>query len=160
MKAPPLALVAALPMAVMLAGCESMRNARIRENQALFASLDPFSQHLVRQGLFNHGFSSELVYMSLGRPNRVTVAETAKGKLETWTYRNFLYESSGAVSVGVSTPGTRPMGTVLSSSAPGGPSLNSTKAGPGNAAVAEETALCTLYIDLLEGTVVAVRIQR
>lgn len=160
MKAPHHVTVAALLIAAFSAGCENMRTARIRENAALFASLDPFSQHLIRQGLFNYGFTPELVHMSLGKPNRVAVSETAKGRLETWTYRNFLYENSNAVTVGVSTPGMRPLGTVLSSSAPGGPSLNSTKAGPGSAGVAEETALCTLFIDLLEGSVVAIRIER
>ena len=152
--------VTALFLVALTAGCENMRTARIREHSALFATLDPFTQELIRKGLFNYGFTNELVYLSLGKPNRVAVTETAKGRVETWTYRNFLYESSSAVSVGVNTPGMRPMGTVLSSSAPGGPSLMSTKAGPGNAGVAEETSLCTLFIDLLDDHVVAVRIDR
>ena len=161
MKAPLCArAAAAVLMALLAAGCESMRDARIKEHAALYASLDPFSQKLVRQGLFDYGFTPEVLYMSLGKPNRVSVAETEKGRIETWTYRNFLYESANAVTVGVNTPGMRPLGSVISSSAPGGPSLNSTKAGPGNASVAEDTALCTLLIDLLDDKVVAVRIQR
>src|SRR6187549_1683315 len=105
MKVPLCARVAAAALvAVLAAGCESLRDARIKEHAALYASLDPFSQKLVRQGLFDYGFTPEVLYMSLGKPNRVSVAETEKGRIETWTYRNFLYESSNAVSVGVNTP--------------------------------------------------------
>jgi hypothetical protein len=159
MKVPPYASAALAVVASLLAGCESARVARIRQNPELFASLDPFSQHLIKQGLFNKGFSTEAVYMALGKPNAITVTESPDGRLETWVYKNFLYESSNAVSVSVVSPGSRPLGTVLSSSAPGGPSLNSTKAGPGQAAIAEDTALCTLFIDLLENRVVAARIK-
>lgn len=160
MNAPRLSVVATLLAIALCSGCETSRNARIQENPALFASLDRFSQELVRKGLFNYGFSSEVVYMALGKPNRVTVKESDDGKVETWVYRNFLYEAGTAVTVGVSTPGTRPMGTVLSSSAPGGPSLMSTKSGPGQAAITEDSALCTLFIDLVENRVVGVRILR
>lgn len=161
MKAPHLATVGGLLLVALVAGCQSPRAARIREKATLFATLDPFTRELIEKGLFNYGFTSELLFMSLGKPDRVVVTDSLRGPVETWVYSNFLYESSPAVKVGVSAPGSRPLGTVVSSSSPlGGPSLNSTKAGPGQAAVDEDTSLCTVYLDLLDDRVVAVRIKK
>jgi hypothetical protein len=65
------------------------------------------------------------------------------------------------VKIGGTTPGARPQNnTVVSSSAPGGPSLMSTKASPSQPTVTDvnDVALGTLYIELVEGRVVAARV--
>lgn len=141
-------------------GCQSPRTARIQENAALFASLDQRTKKIISDGLFDHGFTPELLYMALGKPNRVSLSETDPGRVQYWVYRNFLWEKEGAVKIGGSTPGAKPAGTVLSSSAPGGPSLQSTKASPSQPTVTDinDAAIGTLFIELVDGRVAAARI--
>jgi hypothetical protein len=161
MKTPYFSCAASLCVAALAVGCMNTRATRIRENAALFASLEPFTQKLISDGLFDHGFTPELLYMSLGKPNRVVVSDTEQGHIEIWSYRNFLYANEGAVKIGGTTPGARPQNnTVVSSSAPGGPSLMSTKASPSQPTVTDvnDVALGTLYIELVEGRVVAARV--
>ena len=59
---------------IFAAGCQSRRATRIQENGALFQGLDSFSQQLIQNGLVNYGFTPELVYMALGKPNGITAA--------------------------------------------------------------------------------------
>lgn len=160
MKHQPLANAAALLLLAISVGCQSPRTARIQENAALFASLDPGTRKIISDGLFNYGFTPELLYMALGKPNRVSPSETDPGRVQYWVYKNFLWEKEGAVKIGGSTPGAKPGGTVLSSSAPGGPSLQSTKASPSQPTVTDinDAALGTLFIELVDGRVAAARI--
>jgi hypothetical protein len=153
--------VTCLCLAALGAGCVSTRASRIRENAALFASLDPFTKQLVSDGLFDHGFTPELLYLSMGKPNRVVASESERGHVEVWSYRNYLFGNGGAVKIGATTPGARPQNnTVVSSSAPGGPSLMSTKASPAQPTVTDvdDAVLGTLYIELVDGRVVAARV--
>ena len=147
---------------IFAAGCQSRRATRIQENGALFQGLDSFSQQLIQNGLVNYGFTPELVYMALGKPNRITAAETAQGRVETWTYKNFLYTNSAAAKFGVNNPGTKQQpGPILSSSAPGGPSLTSTKTSPVQPTVSDmsDTPIATLVLELHGGRVVAIRLE-
>lgn len=153
--------VALVVMAAASAGCQSTRAGRIREHAALFATLDPFSQKLVSDGLFNHGFTPEMLYMALGKPNRVESSDGDRGHVEIWVYRNFLYGNEGAVKIGGGTPGMRNKdAAVISSSAPGGPSLMSTKASPSQPTLTDvnDVALGTLCVELVNGLVVAARV--
>ena len=160
MKPPFIASMVALSIVVLSSGCQNTRATRIKENTALFASLDPFSRKLVSDGLFDHGFTPELLLMTLGKPNRIDVTVSDRGRVEIWRYRNYLYGNETAVKIGGSTPGAKPGGTVLSSSAPGGPSLMSTKASPSQPTVTDinDVTLGTLFIELVDGRVVAARV--
>jgi len=80
----------------------------------------------------------------------------------TWTYRNYLYGGASAVKFGINNPGGRAsQAPILSSSAPGGPSLSSTKSGPVQPTVPDvnDVPLGTLYLDLLNDRVVAARLK-
>lgn len=162
MKTLPRMTLAALGLAVFVAGCQSTRATRIQENAALFATLDPFTQKLIQEGLFAHGFTPDLVQMSLGKPNNVTSGDTENGAVQVWKYRNFVYGNiDGAMKMSANTPGSKPYGPILSSSAPGGPSLFSTKAGPMQPTVSDgsDAPVGTLYIEFLNGRVVAARLD-
>lgn len=163
MKTPRLASLLSLSASALalVAGCQSPRATRIQEHAALFASLDPVTQKIVQDGLFDRGFTSELIYISLGKPSRRSTAETENGTVETWVYRNFVYANVRAVRLGVNNPGTIPSGPILSSSAPGGPSLMSTKSGPVQPGLSDggDAPVGTLYLDFLNGRVVASRIE-
>jgi hypothetical protein len=152
--------LAALCAAVLLCACQNPRDARIREHAALYSSLDAYTRKLVADGLFDHGFTPELLYMALGKPDRIDSTETERGRVEIWRYRNYLYGSEAAVKIGGSTPGFKTAGSVLSSSAPGGPSLMSTKASPSQPTVTDvnDVALGTLFIEVLDGRVVSARV--
>ena len=99
MKSPPAAILPVFLVVALLAGCEHARTSRIQEHAALYASLDPFSKKLIRDGLINLGFTSEAVYMALGRPNRIATTETPDGSIETWSYKNYLYGKTHGVTV-------------------------------------------------------------
>jgi hypothetical protein len=99
--------------AVLSTGCEHARQSRIHQHEDLYAALDPFDRKLVREGLFDLGFSTDMLYMSLGKPDKVTPRQSDVGAEEIWTYKNFLYESMHGGVVGMRDPttvrGGRPM---------------------------------------------------
>lgn len=143
-------------------GCQSPRLHRISENTVLFKSLDSFSQELIQNGLVNHGFSSAMVYMALGKPNLTSSVETPQGTVETWVYRNYLYTQDNASKLTLNHPGLKAQpGPMLSSSAPGGPSLTSTKTSPLQPTLSDigDTPLGKLYVDLIADRVVKVRLE-
>ena len=161
MKTPSIANAAVCGFVVFAVGCQSARSTRIQEQATLFASLDPATQRIIREGLFDRGFSTDLVYLALGKPNGVTTTETNDGTVVVWKYRNFVYGNvAGTVRLAANTPGSKPYGPILSSSAPGGPSLFSTKAGPVQPTISDgsDAPVGTLYIEFLNGRVVAARL--
>ncbi|MFO1452383.1 MAG: hypothetical protein U1F61_29730 [Opitutaceae bacterium] len=83
-------LIGGLVLAGALTGCQTPRATRIEQHQSLYSSLDPLSQRLVRQGMVNLGFTSEVVYLALGQPNEVETRQTPDGEMLVWTYRNYL----------------------------------------------------------------------
>jgi hypothetical protein len=162
MKIPHVATMAAMSISSVVAGCQGTRATRIQENAALFASLDPSTQQIIKEGFFAHGFTPELVYLSLGKPNQVAKEDTDNGPVQVWKYRNFVYGNiGGAMKLSANTPGSKPYGPILSSSAPGGPSLFSTKAGPMQPTISDgsDAPVGTLYIEFLNGRVVAARLD-
>jgi hypothetical protein len=152
----------ALVLALLATGCQSPRAARIQEKAALFASLDPRTQKIIENGLVDVGFTAELVQMALGKPNSVSAVDTVQGRLEIWTYRNFVYAHATAVALGVNNPGTRyTPGPIVSPNAPGGgPSLASTKSqGVQSTLALADAPTGTLHVDLLEGKVAGLRLD-
>ena len=68
----------------LLAGCATSAE-RIEEHSATFNALDPATQRNIRNGAITEGYSSEMVFMALGKPWRVT--KDALGN-EVWLYRH------------------------------------------------------------------------
>ncbi len=151
----------AVALLLATAGCQHPRNARIEEHAALFQSLDPAVQRIIREGLVDYGFTPVLVYMALGKPNRSAAAESESGRVETWTYRNFVYGNTGAVKLAANLPGNKPYGPIVSSNAPGGPSIFSTKAGPVQPTISDgsDAAVGTLQIEFRNGRVSTLRVD-
>lgn len=113
-------------VSLLTAGCLNTPASRIRQNLELFQSLDEFSQRLVREGLVNYGFRSDVVCLALGKPNAVAVVATVNGPVETWTYLNFLYgrivattlltsngSTAGSPQLTLADSGDSPIGTLL-----------------------------------------------
>jgi len=75
-----------LATSAWLAGCSTVAQ-RIEEKSAIFSQLGPETQESIQRGQVKEGYTLEMVYMALGRPNQV--ASTPDGKSVIWTYMNF-----------------------------------------------------------------------
>jgi len=145
----------------LLIGCQSPRDARIQANAAAFAELDPFTQNLIKQGLFDLGFTRDQVFMALGKPNKATSVETPEGLSETWVFKNFIAGDARNVKFGASSPAQR--GPVRAGTNPTAAAGRNTAAvsKPGEPGIDDMVgpALATLYLDLLNGRVISARIE-
>lgn len=145
-----------------LTGCANPRETRIQEGAALFRTLQPAEQALIREGLVDVGFTREMVRLALGEPTRSSLAQTPQGPTETLVYRNVLQSPGSAQKLAFDTPTARPTGGVMTSAAaPGGPSLTSTQGSRAQSTLSDgsDTPLGTLYLELQEGRVVRMRIE-
>ena len=123
--------------------------------------MDPFSQKLIREGLINSGFSTEAVYMSLGKPDRITAVDSPEGRIESWFYKNYLYEGMRNTSLSPrAIVSNRPGGDgartrSASQTSPSGPSA------PPQPTIAEMSAppLATLVLEVRDGHVVVARLE-
>ena len=110
---------AALALALALAGC-STPDSRIEKNSAAFAGYPPAVQAKIRAGEVDVGFTSEMVQMALGKPDRVLRRRSAAGESEVWIYADKSptfsfgvgvggggHHSGGGVAVGASTESDR-----------------------------------------------------
>ncbi len=78
-------LLALAATALLLTGCQTVDH-RIKENQAVFDGLDPAVQSRLKQGLIEVGYTTDMVYIALGRPGETKETTTANGKETTWIY--------------------------------------------------------------------------
>lgn len=92
MKTP---LVLTILTALLLAGCNtSGTSARIEEKSAIFAALTPEQQQAIQTGAINVGFTTDMVYLSLGQPSKIETKASADGPVTVWTYTRF-YPTEG-----------------------------------------------------------------
>ena len=81
---------ATVVLALFVPGCATDgTTARIQEKSEVFATLNPWQQKTVRKGDVAVGFTGDMVYMAVGKPNSVQTKETEKGPAELWTYDRF-----------------------------------------------------------------------
>lgn len=70
----------------LLSACETTHSleSRLQQKNATFAQLTPREQAMIKRGLIAHGFTQEMVFMALDKPDRVI---TGPGpQQETWVY--------------------------------------------------------------------------
>ena len=72
-------------LALLTAGCASPE-ARIKKNPELFAGFPSDVQDNVRAGKVEIGYSKDMVYIALGKPDRQYSRQTADGITEVWAY--------------------------------------------------------------------------
>ncbi len=97
MKLSPLILAAAL--ALLAAGCSTVKS-RIEEKAAVFNSLDPQAQSKLRQGMIDIGYTGDMVYIAMGRPDQTKEMRTNDGVETTWIYNEYWQEYEGTRFVG------------------------------------------------------------
>ncbi|MBS0662865.1 MAG: hypothetical protein JSR48_06350 [Verrucomicrobia bacterium] len=88
-----------LPLAAVLgllaAGCTATVdpsvaiNQRIQEKNDTYIRMTPVAQKTVQSGTIVKGFTSDMVYMALGKPAAVQSKDSSLGKLQMWTYTIF-----------------------------------------------------------------------
>jgi hypothetical protein len=75
-------------------GCSTVKS-RIEEKAAVFNSLDPQAQARLRQGIVDIGYTEDMVYIAMGRPDQ-TKERQAEGGVETeWIYNEYWQEYQG-----------------------------------------------------------------
>jgi outer membrane protein assembly factor BamE (lipoprotein component of BamABCDE complex) len=90
----PLALCAAF-----LAGCSSP-DSRIKDSPAVFSSLSPEQQDLVKAGKVAPGFSMDAVKLAIGDPDHVTVHTDTTGTHQIWHYVTYEDYQGGVIYAG------------------------------------------------------------
>ena len=88
-------IVALMGVLLLAAGCATPEY-RIRKNPALFAAFPTNVQANVRSGLVDVGYTPDMVYIALGRPNRVIERTTSEGRFEIWVYTDITYSTEFA----------------------------------------------------------------
>ena len=66
----------------------------------MFARLDPATQARIRQGLIGLGFTPDMVYIALGRPDEIHSRIAAAGRTTVWTYNSYYERYEGTVHAG------------------------------------------------------------
>jgi hypothetical protein len=78
----------------LAAGCNSV-DQRIREKEAVFSTLPAADQEALRQGHVKVGYSEDMAYIALGKPDEVRNQVTDQGKSTVWTYLSYWEEYAG-----------------------------------------------------------------
>lgn len=87
-----LALILGLLTAV---GCATPER-RIRSHPEMFSAFPTNVQTNVRNGIVDVGYSPDMVYIALGRPDRVAQRTTIEGRMEIWVYTDTTYDTQFA----------------------------------------------------------------
>jgi len=98
MKFPLFPASAALGLALLVSGCESdgSVSARAQEKSATYAALKPWQKKYVDTGSITEGFTPDMVYISMGKPDKVEPKELPAGPSEVWTYNRFYQHADAA----------------------------------------------------------------
>ncbi len=82
-----------------LAGCQSVDD-RIKEKPDVFAKLDAPTQDKIKQGIVDLGYTEDMVYLALGKPDEKRQAVRAEGTSITWIYNTYYDRYDGTHMVG------------------------------------------------------------
>ena len=80
-------------------GCQTV-DSRIKEKPEAFASVDKATQDKIKQGIIELGFTPDLVYLALGKPDQKRELVTTAGHNETWIYNTYYSRYDGTAMVG------------------------------------------------------------
>jgi len=83
--------LAAVVSGLMLAGCDASSGvaARIQEKSAVFTQLTPEQKKSIEEGVIEHGYTTDMVYMALGKPSKVREKAAPEGTVLMWTFNNY-----------------------------------------------------------------------
>lgn len=85
--------------ALFLGACSTVES-RIEEKPAAFAAADPATQEKIRKNVVEVGFSTDLVYIALGKPDEERRSRRTDGEELTWIYKTYEQDYAGTVHTG------------------------------------------------------------
>jgi len=82
---------AAVVLALLVTGCESDGgvSARKQEKSAVYATLRPWQKTLIDKGVISNEFTPDMVYLAMGKPDKVETKDFPEGRAEMWTYSHY-----------------------------------------------------------------------
>jgi major membrane immunogen (membrane-anchored lipoprotein) len=88
-----------LAAALLLGACSTI-DSRINEKSSTFYSLDEPTRSKIAHGDIAVGYTPDMVYMALGKPDAKHYRTTSDGTTETWSYGSYYDRYDGFASVG------------------------------------------------------------
>ncbi len=89
----------AVILALGPAACSTIHS-RIEEKPDVFAKLDPATQAKIKQGIIDVGFTPDMVYIALGKPDQARERVTAAGRQTIWIYNSYYERYEGTMHAG------------------------------------------------------------
>lgn len=83
----------------LFVGCQSVDD-RIKEKPEVFAKQDAITQDKIKQGIIEIGFTEDMVYLALGKPDQKRESVNAGGKTTTWSYNTYYERYDGTAFAG------------------------------------------------------------
>lgn len=83
----------------LFAGCQSVDD-RIKEKPDVYAHLDPATQEKIKQGIIDLGYTQDMVYLALGKPDEKRESLNEGGHEATWSYNTYYERYEGTSHVG------------------------------------------------------------
>lgn len=80
-------------------GCQNVDD-RIQQMPEVFASLDPNTQSKIKQGVIDIGYTEDMVYLALGKPDEKHEKLDPSGRVTTWVYNTYYEQYDGTHFVG------------------------------------------------------------
>jgi hypothetical protein len=159
---------AALLATILLAGCDATSGvtARIQEKSAVFAQLTPDQKKNIEEGAIEYGYTTDMVYMALGKPTKVKEKAAPEGTVLMWTFNNY-YPTVAVSQLAMNAPGRKYREPTMSANTPDSgsnvksPGLSSTKPSgpePGVDSLADIPSE-TLHVLFLEGKVFQIKLE-
>lgn len=82
-----------------MAGCSTV-DSRIKEKPDVFTKLDPVIQAKIKQGIIDLGFTPDMVYIALGKPDEIRERTGGGGRETVWKYNTYYDRYDGTVHAG------------------------------------------------------------
>ena len=82
-----------------LAGCQSV-DSRIKEKPQVYANLDAATQDKIKQGIIEIGYTEDMVYLALGKPDQKRESVQENGRSVTWIYNTYYDRYDGTAFAG------------------------------------------------------------
>lgn len=78
----------------MLTGCSTVKS-RVEEKSAFFNTLDPQTQERLKRSAIAVGDTPDMVYIAIGRPDRIKETANATAHSLTWIYNSYRTDYEG-----------------------------------------------------------------
>ena len=155
--------ICALAAVMQLAGCDATSGvaARIQEKSAVFAQLTPEQKKNIEDGAIEYGYTTDMVYMALGKPSQVREKAAPEGTVLMWTFNNY-FPTVTVAKLSLNDPSRRYRAGQVYANVPGNSvSLSSTKPTgpePGVDSLGEIPSE-TLHVLFLDGKVFQIKLE-